>query len=70
MAEVFEFGITENKEKFAKCKLCFAKNQIQKTIKMKDGNTVGTNRHLKMYHKEYFLKAFPDKPTACTEVSN
>lgn len=69
MAEAFEFGYTTEKDKFAKCKLCFEKDETVKIIKMKDGNTVGTNRHLKMYHKEYFAKAFPDKSSATSEVT-
>lgn len=65
MVEVFEFGYTEELEKFVKCKLCYQKTQI---IKMKYCNTAGTTSHLKLHQKEYFVKAFPDKSSAMSEV--
>lgn len=61
LSEIYDFEYTSDKEKFAKCKLCAAKNNFEKIIKMKDGNTSGIIRHLKNYHKEEYCKMYPEK---------
>lgn len=57
-SEVFEFDFNENKEKFAKCKLCKEENNKERKIKMKDGNTSGIMRHFKNSHKAEYNKEF------------
>lgn len=52
---IFEYGLTESKDKFAKCRKC---SVLEKDclIKMKDGNTTGTTRHLRKFHTDEFEK--------------
>lgn len=54
MSEFFEFEYTSERDKFAKCKLCFAKNNQEKIVKMKDANTTGITRHLRNHHPQEY----------------
>ena len=56
--KIFEFRFDENKYKFAKCKLCEAKEKKERIIKMKDGNTTGIIRHLRKNHQDEYRKSF------------
>lgn len=59
MQSVYEYHFNSQKEKFATCKLCAANNK-EVVIKMLDGNTTGTTRHLKKFHIEEAKKIFPE----------
>lgn len=59
MQSSFSFHFTTEKEKFATCKVCALDNK-EVTIKMVDGNTTSTTRHLKKFHISEYNKFCPE----------
>lgn len=65
----FSYSNDESLGRIGTCLLCQAKN-IEKKIKMKQGNTSGLKQHLKLYHQYEYKILFGTTTSTKHKVSN